>query len=105
MNISRAAVVAAFGFSLAAQSVEAQEACSCGTVLSAEDQAMMRVSVSSNGEQGDDSSPAHFEDRVGISDDGRYVVFSTSATNFLKPDANASFRTSLCTIARPARPC
>jgi len=47
-----------------------------------------RVSISSSGQQANDSSPAQFDGRVSISADGRYVAFSSSATNLIPIDTN-----------------
>jgi len=51
-------------------------------------QTTTRVSVDSAGNQANGPSWAAFEDMTGLSADGRYVVFSSTATNLVPKDTN-----------------
>jgi Tol biopolymer transport system component len=53
---------------------------------------MERVSVASNGVEGDEASG--YDDLASISNDGRYVVFSSEATNLVADDTNTDCQRS-----------
>ena len=61
-------------------------------VFDVETEVMERVSVASNGVEGNGVSG--FDDLAGVSNDGRYVVFSSEATNLVADDTNADCQRS-----------